>query len=189
MTSETGLVRSFVAVEVSAQVRRELAELIERLRQMTSLRVRWLRPDQMHLTLLFLGEVSLDFVEAAKVELVGVAGRVSPIECQLAGCGAFANLRRARVIWIGMERGEAELASLQRLASDALRRIGYRPESRPFSAHLTLGRLREPADAGFLAGVQFRSQVFTVDRLTLFRSVLKPSGPEYSVLGEFRLGL
>lgn len=185
--SESRLVRSFVAVEVSAAVREELVELVERLRNLTSLRVRWVRPEQMHLTLVFLGEVGLDFVEAAKIELAGVAAGAGPIECRLAGCGAFPSLHRARVVWAGMEHGRDELANLQRLVSDALRRIGYQPEQRPFSAHLTLGRLREPADVEFLTGVEFRSSVFTVERLVLFRSVLAPEGPQYSVLGEFRL--
>ncbi|MEO0074122.1 MAG: RNA 2',3'-cyclic phosphodiesterase [candidate division WOR-3 bacterium] len=187
--SAAELVRSFVAVEVPVAVRQELTGLVEQLRSNTSLRVRWVRPEQMHLTLVFLGEVTPEFVAAAKGALADVAVRVRPMECQLAGCGAFPSLRRARVVWVGMERGKAELVNLQRLTSEGLSRIGYQPESRPFSAHLTLGRLREPADAGFLSSIEFQSSPFSVDRLVLFRSVLKPAGPEYSVLGEFKLSL
>jgi 2'-5' RNA ligase len=79
------------------------------------------------------------------------------------------------------------LAALHRAVNDALRAVGFQPESRPFSPHLTLGRLREPADASFARGVQFESPAFTIDRLILFRSVLRPEGPEYSRLAEFVL--
>lgn len=180
--------RSFVAVEVPAAARAEVAGLLAQVRQATALRVKWVKPAQMHLTLAFFGEVTPEFVEKVKGQLAGVAPQFKPIACRLSGCGAFPSPGRARVLWAGMSEGRDRLVLLHRAVNDALRPVGFEPESRPFSPHLTLGRLREPGDARFIGGFPFESREFSIDRLILFRSVLRPEGPEYSRLAEFALG-
>ncbi|MEO0079245.1 MAG: RNA 2',3'-cyclic phosphodiesterase [candidate division WOR-3 bacterium] len=180
-------IRCFVAVDTTGEVKEQLSGLLERVKSRTALRVKWVRPEQMHLTLVFLGEVSPDFLESAKAQLAKVVLEFRPIQCQLAGLGAFPSLTRARVLWVGLAQGSEELKRLQAGVSRVLEEIGYKPEKRPFSPHLTLGRLREPAAAEFIKEIPFESSPFTVDQLILFRSVLRPQGPEYTRLAEFRL--
>ena len=181
------LIRSFLAVEISDGARRRIADLLERFHRSQGVQVRWVRPELMHLTLAFLGEVSQEFIESARARLVEVAQQNKSFIAQLRGLGAFPNPSRARVVWIGMEQGTDEVCALQADVVKALRSAGYQPEKRPFSPHLTIGRLRVPADVGHAVAAQFESESFTIDRVVLFRSVLGPSGPTYSRLAEFPL--
>ena len=180
-------IRSFVAVEISDGARRQIAELLGRLRREPCPAVRWVKPELMHLTLAFLGEVSQDFLDAAKTRLSEVARQRGAFMAQLRGLGAFPSPSRARVVWIGTDRGEGEVCALQKDVVKALCSVGYQPERRPFSPHLTIGRLRVPDDMGKVAATQFESEPFRIERVVLFRSVLASSGPVYTTLAEFPL--
>jgi 2'-5' RNA ligase len=180
-------IRSFVAVSISEGARRQIGELLARLRREQCPAVRWVKPELMHLTLAFLGEVSQDFLASAKARLIEVAQQHQAFTAQLNGLGAFPNPTRARVVWIGTEQGRSEVCALQSDVVRALGSVGYQPERRPFSPHLTIGRLRMPDDVSKAVAAQFESESFTVDHLILFRSVLGPAGPTYSVLAEFPL--
>ena len=182
-------IRSFVAVSISEGARRQIADLLGRLRHEAGPAVRWVRPELMHLTLAFLGEVSGDFLESAKVRLVGVAQQHKVFTARLKGLGAFPSTSHARVVWVGMEQGKDEVCSLQADVARALGSVGYQPERRPFSPHLTIGRLRLPDDVSKVIAVQFESESFSIERVVLFRSVLGPTGPVYSVLAEFPLAV
>ncbi len=183
----TELTRAFVAVEISEGARRQIADLLGRLGREPGVPVRWVRPELMHLTLAFLGEVSGDFLESAKVRLADVTPQHRVLTMQLRGLGAFPSPARARVVWVGTEQGKDEVCALQAGVVKALRSAGYQPERRPFSPHLTIGRLREPGDVSRAVAVQFESEPFTVDSVVLFRSVLGPGGPAYSRLAELPL--
>ena len=182
-------IRSFVAVSISEGARRQIGDLLGRLRRQPGDAVRWVKPELMHLTLAFLGEVSQEFLESAKSQLSEVARRHGVFTMQLKGLGAFPSPSRARVVWIGTEQGKGEVCSLQRDVVKALGSVGYHPERRPFSPHLTIGRLRMPDDVSKAVAAQFESESFSIDRVVLFRSVLGPTGPVYSVLAEFPLAI
>jgi len=180
-------IRSFVAVSISEGARREISELLGRLRHDAGPAVRWVKPELMHLTLAFLGEVSQDFLESAKSQLSEVARRHQAFAMQLKGLGAFPIPSRARVVWIGTEQGKGDVCSLQADVVKALGSVGYQPERRSFSPHLTISRLRMPDDVSKAVAVQFATESFTIERVVLFRSVLAPAGPVYTVLAEFPL--
>jgi 2'-5' RNA ligase len=180
-------IRSFVGVSISEGARRQIAELLSRFRREPGADVRWVRPELMHLTLAFLGEVSVGFLESAKAGLSEVAGRRGAFAMRLKGLGAFPNPSRARVVWIGSDQGKSEVCALQADVVRALIGVGYQPERRPFSPHLTVGRLRIPDDVSRAVAMQFESESFSIDQLVLFRSVLGPGGPTYSRLVEFPL--
>jgi 2'-5' RNA ligase len=180
--------RAFVAVEVSESARQQIARLLERLKRESGPAVRWAKPELMHLTLVFLGEVPSSFLESAKPGLAAVARQHQPFEMKLSGLGAFPGSTRARVVWIGIKLGRREVCALQRDAVKALHSVGYEPERRPFSPHLTIGRMREPADVTADLSQEFETQPFEVGRFALFRSVLGPGGPTYSTIADFPLG-
>jgi 2'-5' RNA ligase len=179
------LIRAFVAIDVSDRVRAQIGELLAKLKKERESGVRWVRPEVMHLTLAFLGEVKPDFIESSKRQLEQVVPQFRQFETRMAGLGAFPTPSRARVVWVGMEHGKAELCRVQAAVAQALKRIGFQPERRPFSPHLTLGRLREPGDVSPVVVTPFESEPFAIDRLILFRSVLRPEAPEYVRLAEF----
>jgi 2'-5' RNA ligase len=180
------VIRCFVAVDVSGQARAQIGELL-RLLGRTPGPVRWGKPDQMHLTLAFLGEVPQEFVDAVTRKLGPAVARSRRFDARLGGVGAFPNPKRARIVWVGMEQGRDELCALQAGVVEALTTVGFQPESRPFSPHLTIGRVKIPADVGSAVQVRFESEPFAVSRVVLFRSVLLPAGPVYSTLAEFPL--
>lgn len=178
----SGSIRAFVAVEVPSPVRDELGRLAGRLGNRPGPRVRWVRPELMHLTLVFVGEVADEFVARAVRALERTVAELPGFECQLSGLGAFPRPAGARIVWVGVGTGRDELRKLQSSVTGALVQIGFRPESRAFTPHLTLGRLREPADVRMLVEGRFESEAFPVSSLTVFRSVLGPGGPEYTEL-------
>jgi 2'-5' RNA ligase len=181
-----GDVRSFVAVEIPDAIRSEVGRLQQDLKRSAE-GVRWVRPDRMHLTLVFLGEVENDYAEPAAGPLAEACGEHGAFEAALGGLGAFPNPSRARVAWVGMKQGGDALVRLQASVSRALEGMGYQPERRRFSPHLTLGRLRMPGDVSRLVGRDFSGTRFTVERVTLFKSVLRPEGPQYTRLADFPL--
>lgn len=180
-------IRSFVAVSISEGARRQIADLLVGLRREPRPAVRWVRPELMHLTLVFLGEVSQDFLESAKGRLSEVALRQDAFTLQLKGLGAFPGPSRARVVWIGTDQGKDEVCALQADVAKALSSVGYQPERRPFSPHLTIGRLRIPDDISQAIAVRFESEPFRIDQIVLLRSDLGPGGPTYHRLAEFPL--
>ena len=178
--------RCFVAVDVSERAREQVGRLLGALRPSVP-GVRWVRPDRMHLTLVFLGEVDDRFVDRARQALEGATSGAAPFRARLGGLGAFPSPGRARVVWVGMKEGRDALCGLQQRVESALEGAGYRPERRPFSPHLTLGRLRTPGDVAPACAVDFTSDGFNIDRVVMYRSVLAPEGPEYTRLAEFPL--
>lgn len=149
---------------------------------------RWAVRDQWHLTLEFLGAVR----ELAPVvtALAGAAGAEPRFGFRLGAAGAFPRPRRARVIWIGAGEGAGPLARLASAVETALTPVGYAAGARPFRPHLTVARLRDPADvraALDAIGPGAVGPAWTVEELVLFESRLSPRGATYSVLGRFPL--
>jgi 2'-5' RNA ligase len=177
--------RLFVAVFPAPEVQRAAASVIESLRWPGD-GVSWVKPDNLHYTLRFIGEVGEDGARrVAEAARESVQGRHA-FEAVFGGVGAFPNARRARVIWLGMTGGAADLVSLARGLEDALAKRGFERESREFSAHLTLGRVREPREdwtaklttARVPEGQALR---FRVERVVVVQSTLSPKGSIYSV--------
>ena len=151
--------------------------------------VRWLPVDSFHLTLKFLGDVSLSNLNMLKEILQAEALAHKPMEISIGGLGAFPKMRRPRVIWIGVE-APPELQALQRGLDAQTARVGYTPDERAFSPHLTLGRVSRnatPQDVNHLGDVLAAQKigflgVARARKVHLFRSDLQPGGAVYSCL-------
>ncbi len=178
-------IRSFIAVDISGEVKLELSRLLTVLKSKINFNIKWVKPEQMHLTLAFLGEVSPDFLEKTKAQLNGVAYGFRQFKCQLKGLGAFPSSQQARVIWAGVAYGAEELKKVQSAVVKSLIEIGYKPEKRQFSPHLTLGRLKTVASLASLNEIDFISSIWQIRDLMLFKSELYPNGPVYTALGRF----
>jgi len=157
--------------------------------------VKWVDPEGIHLTLKFLGNVASPKVSEIVKALSKAAQRTSVIHLQMGGLGVFPNWQRPQVVWVGI-RGEIEkLATLQRNIDTALTPLGFPPESRGFTAHLTLGRLRErvfPDErrkfGEWVRATKFETKAaFKVNSLSLIKSQLTPSGAIYTRLAAVEL--
>jgi 2'-5' RNA ligase len=183
--SET--IRSFIAVDISPEAREKLAAAQDRLRPVAG-GVKWVDSGSFHLTLKFLGAVEQGRLgetwKSVSKTLVGAKGFVM----RFRGIGAFPTATRVRVIWAGVEAGQEELADLAERVERACAEHGFERENRPFQAHLTLGRVREPVVNTRLAEmIQELSREelgeVAVDRVRLMKSELTPKGAKYAELG------
>jgi 2'-5' RNA ligase len=175
--------RLFVAVEIPQAVRRDVARRMARLRDRLP-RARWVDPENLHLTLLFLGSVEEAQVPGLAAALRAAFAKHPPLEMRLADGGTFPPRRPARVAWVGMEI-PADLAALQAdVTAAASASIGFTPEDRPFHPHVTLARCDPPwpRDAADKIAATFSGTVgqpFVVDHGVLFESKMSPRGPRY----------
>jgi 2'-5' RNA ligase len=194
-------IRSFIAIDLPEDVRREAGRISGRLQE-GIYGVKWVEPKNLHLTVKFLGGVEPETLDLVKETVGPIAARFQPIELGLAGAGSFPPRGRPRVIWLGVHGGLDHLAALAGNIETALEPLGFEPEDRPFSPHLTLGRVKQgrrkksgrgpDPDPGQLQGrilelAEVRAGEFSVNELVLFQSVLSPAGPTYRPLARFPL--
>jgi len=181
-------VRLFVALEIPSGVREKLATLVGELRAVDS-RPKWVRDDNLHVTLKFIGEVREERLDAIRDALATVRS-AAPVSLQFHGLGFFPNEKRPRVFWAAMG-GSANLPHLAKDIEAALEKIGIPREQREFSAHLTLARFGDaPFSKELEAAIEARSGsdfgFYTTSEFHLYQSNLKRSGAEYTRLLSFR---
>jgi len=178
--------RIFIALPVDAAVRRTIAGAIPK----EDGAVRWVKEHQYHITLKFLGEISEHELQqtCAAVEQVGRAW-TEPLHLAVRGVGAFPNTARARVVWVGITGDVGPLLRLQRSVEQALVGAGFPAERRPFTPHVTVGRLRDPGPLpeAVLAYENFNFGTWTVPAVQVVESTLRPAGPVYTVRHEVAL--
>jgi 2'-5' RNA ligase len=183
--------RCFIAIELPEDLRRRIGEVTEGLRS-TEADVRWVRPEGMHLTLKFLGSTPEELVPEIKSRLTEAVSGHEKMHLRLSGAGVFPNERRPRVVWIGLLDSD-RLIGLQRDVEVALEALGFEPDGRPFTPHLTLGRLRSPrGSAALLRELEALKDAsfdeIEVEEIAVMRSELKPSGAVYHRLHSIPLG-
>lgn len=184
------LLRVFIAVEIPLSIRQAIHAQTESLRAALGRGlVRWVPVENMHLTLKFFGDVSPANVDLLAQTLTAETQAYVPFSMEVGGLGSFPTPRRARVFWIGIQ-APAALTSLQRGLEAAAARLGYEAEERPFSPHLTIGRVKQPVSAGDQQKVRAALEQThigplgraDVSAVHLFKSDLNPSGAEYTRL-------
>lgn len=189
-------IRAFIAIPLPQPLLSKLAALQQQLEQQIPPRsVRWVRGEGIHLTLKFLGDTSTEKVPDIKQALAAVARHAPVCSFSVEGLGCFPNSRRPRVVWVGVKEPTGWLEVLQDAIEEAMTHFGYSRERRAFKPHLTLGRVHRRAsrsDAAQVGGVVAGTTVgllaeVPVDQFALIRSVLKPTGAEYTTLEEFPL--
>ena len=185
--------RMFVAVFPPAEVQLAAGRAIAALRRPGD-GVSWVKPDNLHYTLRFIGEVGDDGARRIAEATRAAAARCAPFDATLGSAGAFPNARRARVLWLGLTAGAAELVALAAALESALEPRGFERERRAFSPHLTIGRVRaDVADwTPVLAAappIDPASAVFRVERLCVVESRLDPRGSVYTVREAAPLGV
>ncbi len=140
------MTRTFIALELDESLQRFLGNVIHRLAQQLP-SVRWVNPSGIHLTLAFLGELSDEQLPAAKQAADAAAQQITPFEFRLKELGMFGSQRQPRVIWMGIEESSGNLFRLHGVLNRELELRGFEVDSRPFSPHLTLARIKQPLNA------------------------------------------
>jgi len=184
-----GAVRSFVAVALPDAIRAELADAVARLRAHAP-RLAWVPAENLHLTLRFLGGLDPVALAAAGEAVTAVAAAAAPFEVALGGLGGFPTARAPRVVWAGVVAGGEALAALHRSLERELAARGFPPEERPYHAHVTLGRARDPRGGQALGDVLTPAARFgrlRVEAVHLMRSELGRGAARYAELLAARL--
>ncbi len=183
-------IRSFVAIELPDEIKRQLQQVSAVLRRDRESFIKWADSDGIHLTLKFLGDIRSDQVANISSAIESGSKGIKPFAVQLQQTGAFPNLRSPRVVWVGIGGNLDDLHQLQKNIEAALQPLGFNPEKRQFSAHLTLGRVRERASLSQRADLGKALQTmkinepaaFRVESVSLMKSKLTPGGAVYSRL-------
>jgi 2'-5' RNA ligase len=190
------VIRSFIAILLTDAVREAVAAATERLRPLCGA-VAWVPPQNLHVTLQFLGGQSEERLAAAEAGLDDAAARSAPIDVTVHGIGAFPGLERPRILWIGMAQGALEVRALQARVADALAAQGFPREDRPWHPHLTIGRVFDERRWRRDAGPPLRSALaqlatttfgtLPIAEVALMRSDLSPAGARYTTRRAVRL--
>lgn len=194
--SSNARIRAFVAIELSDAAKRALTALIQSLRGRRIDGLRLVRPEGMHLTLKFLGDIDASRVPRITDALAAASARHAPFRLTLADPGFFPNADRARVLWIGVGGDLRPLRDLQRDVDETLATLGFAAEKRTFNPHLTIARMRDSAAradrrraADALAAYPLpHGIVISANAVSLMQSDLRPGGAVYTRIAHAPLG-
>ncbi len=184
-------IRSFIALPVPAEIADHLARLSESVPGDAG-KVTWVKAVAVHLTFVFLGDIEEEMIDPVRGALEDAASGADPFETSLGGVGAFPNFRRPRVIWAGLERGADEARALKQDIDEALQPLGFEPDRKRFSPHITIGRVRSIGQRGALehaaADWILPHEHWTTGEVVFNPSELTTSGPIYPSLAHVPLG-
>jgi len=181
--------RTFVALDLSEEIRKELRALILPLKR-HGRDIRFVDPDHMHLTLKFLGNITEDQKDQVIEVLEGIGRDQTPFELRLKGLGVFPNWSRPRVLWVGVEQGLDQVKSLAAIVHDYLGQKGFGGDDRPFAAHITLGRVKhlpltKPLADEIKKSLEFSTPSMNIKSIAFYRSHLSEAGARHELLSEF----
>jgi 2'-5' RNA ligase len=184
-------IRSFIAIELPEAVKLNLSQLEAKLKSGRQTSIKWVAPDSIHLTLKFLGNIVVESIKDITQAMAEAAQGIPPFRLEVKDLGVFPNLKRVQVAWVGLQGEVDKLSQLQQRLDANLSRLGFAPEGRPFTPHLTIARLRDNASPAerqafgqVITSTRFEAGAFTVDALNLMKSQLTREGPIYSRIGQ-----
>ena len=188
-------IRSFIAIELPAEVKQYLAELQKKLKAEKQPRIKWVRPEGIHLTLKFLGDIEISMIEPVMQAMADAAATATPFKLGIQQPGAFPNLQWAQVVWVGLGGEVDKLKQLHKKLDTNLAKLGFKAEQRPFKPHLTLARLGAEASAEqrqqlgeLIATTRLEAgKAINVSDISLIKSQLTRAGAIYNRLGSVEL--
>lgn len=179
-------IRAFIALRLPENILSSINKIQEDLKQYR-LPVRWVRPENIHLTLKFFGNINKSDTEIIGIAMGDCAACRSPLTLSAKGIGVFPSVARPRVIWAGLSGQASMLLSFQNALEKRLEESGFKKEERPFKGHLTIGRFKDRVNSEKLIEAlrkhkDFNTEVFDAFEIILFKSDLLPAGPVYTEL-------
>ncbi|MGA2774593.1 MAG: RNA 2',3'-cyclic phosphodiesterase [Candidatus Omnitrophota bacterium] len=181
--------RAFIAIELPKEIKEALAGLEEQLKK-TNADVKWVIPENLHLTLKFLGDIEDKQLKKVSEILDSVTNNYPPYTIKISSIGAFPKLSLLKVVWVGIVMGADETKKIFKELEDRIEKLGIPKDGRAFSSHITLGRTRSPSNRKELAkeiqrilkNFKLDNSEFQVTKITLFKSTLSSIGPTYEAL-------
>ena len=184
-------IRAFIAFKLPENIISSIRKIQEDIKSY-AFKVRWVKPENIHLTLKFLGDINSTDIEKVSETIINTVNGHTPVSLAVKGTGVFPGIKRPRVIWVGLTGQIEKLAGMQKDIEENLEELGFPREKRPFRGHLTLGRIKGKIDPKKLMDTmkkfeKFESELFIADKIFLFKSDLKSTGSVYTELMGKRL--
>ena len=187
--------RAFIAIELPVGLRKAIARIQNKIKEDGPSPVKWVNPENIHLTLKFLGNIDENIIGKVSGAMKEAVPGILPLHLELGGLGVFPDLRRVQIIWIGLNGDLERLSRLQKRIDANSVSLGFRAESRPFKPHLTLARVRDRAASDdrqslgqLITSNQFKEDYsFNVDSIELIKSQLTREGAIYSIISSVNL--
>ncbi|MBN1870704.1 MAG: RNA 2',3'-cyclic phosphodiesterase [Candidatus Omnitrophica bacterium] len=184
-------IRTFIAIPLNTEIQQAISRVQERLKK-HDCSIKWVKPENIHLTLKFLGDVELEKIDTIKQKLESLFKGIGPVKLEMTQLDAFPSINHPKILWIGLKDDEQKISRQVSVLEDELGKLGFKKEERPFSPHVTIGRIRSPrniqalseamSEYSFPAGLK---QV--IDCIILYKSTLTSQGPIYESLHETKL--
>ncbi len=182
--------RTFIAIELPDEIKKEIEQVQAPLKK-SDAHVSWVKPKNIHVTLKFLGEVPEDKINEVFSATERAVKGTKKFTMSLKGTGAFPNVKRPRVIWVGAGSGEEELSRMAKEIEQEMEEIGFPREKRGFSAHFTIGRVKSPKNIEklmqLLQASDFQTEKIEVNEVVVMKSQLHPAGAIYTPLQKIPL--
>lgn len=185
--------RCFIAVPLPEQVQNSIGKLESELKKFNA-DISWSRPEGIHLTLKFLGEISEDKIQPIVAILTKILSAEKPFDISIGGTGVFPNERKARILWLGIRQGENNLIRLAEQLENELVELGFAKEERRFHPHLTLCRVRSAKNLSSLTDYYLNNinpdlGIIRINEIYLYQSVLRATGAVYTILRQAKFGI
>ncbi|MCF7936665.1 MAG: RNA 2',3'-cyclic phosphodiesterase [Synergistales bacterium] len=185
-------IRAFVCIPLSHHLTVEITQWVSRLKAFGP-RLKWVRPEAMHITLKFLGDITPQTAKCLDRQLQGsLQSRHTAMPLSISGAGAFPSLRSPRVLWLGINENDSELQRIYETVESSAVACGLERERRGFHPHVTLARLKQPGDCTMslleaLTEEPLQGKSWMANKVILMRSDLQKEGARYTPMGEYRL--
>ncbi|MEN6519666.1 MAG: RNA 2',3'-cyclic phosphodiesterase [Armatimonadota bacterium] len=181
-------IRTFVAVLISDSLKRRISLVQEEFKKVAP-KVKWVANENYHITIKFLGGVRCDRIEAVLQAVGSAVEGIEPFDIEIGEAGAFPNPGRPKTVWVGVTSGCEMLAGIAGRVDEALEKLGFEKETRPFRSHITIGRVKDDCDAKELGPALKNAEIgqlgsFKVESVAVMKSDLRREGPVYSVVRE-----
>ena len=181
------MIRTFIAIKLPDSVKKTIS-VFQQDASGEGLKLRWVKPENVHVTIKFIGDISKNLADQIKEEIFSAPPLYNTFALAFGGTGVFPNLRQPRVLWAGITKGVKELTEIAEILDEKLAVLSIPRENRPFQAHVTVGRFTkffpDRTIQKNLSSKLLPTEDISVNKITFMKSELKREGPEYSVLAE-----
>ncbi|MFH1622113.1 MAG: RNA 2',3'-cyclic phosphodiesterase [Candidatus Omnitrophota bacterium] len=186
-------IRTFIALEINEEIKEKIENVQSTIKLTNSIKGSWVKKENLHLTLKFLGDTQIKHIEEIKGKIKESFKDESSINCSLSGVGIFPNARSPRVIWVGIKNGAVEIINLASNLETTLSQLGFKKEKRDFKTHITICRPKQILGQQKLQNAleeinkQFSPQEFVINKITFLESKLTSQGSIYTPILSYQL--
>jgi len=183
-------IRAFIAIPLDPKIQHSIERMQDHLKK-TNSDVKWVKPENIHITLKFLGDVNTEQINSVKQALSNCTHNTRPFKVELSQLGAFPNIERPRTLWIGLKDSKKQLNRIAVSLEKALGKIGFQGDQRPFNSHITIGRVRSSKNINLLSQLLSNYQIATgltqtISKIVLLKSTLNSEGPLHEPLYQIK---